>query len=472
MRGLCSLLLLALMGLCVPAQAGPPREVPPKDPTRGFMDKAELRQVISAHTSEVRHCYELQLTKNPQLQGRVLVQFTISLSGGVAAALVQSSTANDPVLEQCIVERVKTWVFPKPQGGIVIVTYPFVLVPGESPADAAAHAPPVSPASSGPQPLVLHQDHRWPKEKIFAPDPHLPEQVKTGRACSRVFGVYELCIQPDGSISSVEPVQSIQGADDALMGTLKTWRFKPLSRRTCFRQQLDFLIDGGCPGGFPALSVPLLTKDEALPQRTGPLDEPTLPDSVRAANLCGKFTAVYRITIGNTGRVWANHRFGSRAGERAIIDTLQTWTFKPRLTPAVFDHSVRFSVLCDGTEERLGPGGEVLSRSAAKHRIVAAEAMRAQKISTNDEPRFPQEAQRLLRAGPLTASYFLCIGRSGEPESIEPIEPLGPANQILRAALAPVDQSLLATLARWRFKPQTEPTCFTQTLRFEATNSP
>jgi len=76
----------------------------------------------------VKFCYERELVKSPNLMGRVMVQFTISAQGSVLASLVQSSTMNNVPAEQCIAAAVRRWEFPKPQGGgIVVVTYPFVL---------------------------------------------------------------------------------------------------------------------------------------------------------------------------------------------------------------------------------------------------------------------------------------------------------------------------------------------------------
>ena len=55
-------------------------------------------------------------------------QFTISGTGQVLASVVQSSTMNNPTVEQCVAQAVRRWEFPKPEGGgIVIVSYPFVL---------------------------------------------------------------------------------------------------------------------------------------------------------------------------------------------------------------------------------------------------------------------------------------------------------------------------------------------------------
>ena len=57
-----------------------------------------------------------------------LAQFTIAGSGQVVASVVQQSTVGDQPVEGCIANAVRGWAFPKPVGGgIVIVSYPFVL---------------------------------------------------------------------------------------------------------------------------------------------------------------------------------------------------------------------------------------------------------------------------------------------------------------------------------------------------------
>ena len=76
----------------------------------------------------MKFCYEKELARAPDLYGRVIVQFTIAGTGAVVASIVQSSTMNNATVEQCIAGAVKRWEFPKPQGGgIVIVSYPFIL---------------------------------------------------------------------------------------------------------------------------------------------------------------------------------------------------------------------------------------------------------------------------------------------------------------------------------------------------------
>lgn len=109
-------------------RAKAPDVVPGTAQVRGALDKEIIRRVIRRHINEVKFCYEKELTKNPDLYGRVMVQFTIAGTGAVVASVVQQSTMNNPPVDECIAGAVRRWEFPKPQGGgIVVVSYPFVL---------------------------------------------------------------------------------------------------------------------------------------------------------------------------------------------------------------------------------------------------------------------------------------------------------------------------------------------------------
>jgi hypothetical protein len=109
-------------------RAHAPDVVPGTAQVRGSLDKEIIRRIIRRHLNEVKFCYEKELMHKPDLYGRVMVQFTISGLGAVVASVVQNSTMNNPSVEQCIAAAVRRWEFPKPQGGgIVIVSYPFVL---------------------------------------------------------------------------------------------------------------------------------------------------------------------------------------------------------------------------------------------------------------------------------------------------------------------------------------------------------
>ncbi len=92
------------------------------------LDRDAIAAVINRNSGQVRFCYENGLQADPNLNGRVVVAFTIGGNGAVKVANVDSTTMNSKAIEDCIVMRLKTWQFPLPQGGVdVKVTYPFVL---------------------------------------------------------------------------------------------------------------------------------------------------------------------------------------------------------------------------------------------------------------------------------------------------------------------------------------------------------
>ena len=98
---------------------------------RGALDKEIIRRIVRKHIQpRVQDCYKRELQRSPNLRGRVVVQFTIDPTGVVASAVIQSSNLSNPAAESCIVSAVRRARFPKPRGGgIVIVSYPFVLAP-------------------------------------------------------------------------------------------------------------------------------------------------------------------------------------------------------------------------------------------------------------------------------------------------------------------------------------------------------
>ena len=238
----------ALLGLTLPflsphpVYATSPSE---KDATevRGILDKEQIRTVIRSHINEVKTCYEKELTRTPELAGRLLVQFTIGRNGQVSAAIVESSTFASSRVEQCIVTALTTWVFPAPQKGIVVVSYPFVLRSVDTERVATTTS---TPPSAPPQPLPEVVPALMIKQSKISSgdDPHLPEVVKVLHPCDDLVGIYRACIEPSGTISSVEVMQSIPGADTELAATLKAWRFQPQPKPVCFWQTFVFHVDG------------------------------------------------------------------------------------------------------------------------------------------------------------------------------------------------------------------------------------
>ncbi len=108
-----------------------PRVRQAKATVKGALDKDIIRRVVRAHINEVRYCYNQGLARDPNLKGRVAVQFTIGPTGKVPVAVVAQTSLKDRNVANCVAKAVKRWKFPKPPGGgNAVVTYPFVLEPG------------------------------------------------------------------------------------------------------------------------------------------------------------------------------------------------------------------------------------------------------------------------------------------------------------------------------------------------------
>lgn len=81
------------------------------------------------------------------------------------------------------------------------------------------------------------------KDKLAGADPHLPDLVKARFLGQVVTGSYKVCMTTDGVVSSVDPLWSIQDADESIITTLLQWRYKPQPLPICFIQFLEYHIE-------------------------------------------------------------------------------------------------------------------------------------------------------------------------------------------------------------------------------------
>lgn len=95
------------------------------------LPKDVINEVVQRHRSEIRACYDAALQRNPGLRGKIVVAFNIAPNGIVQSASIKESTLGDGALGSCIVSRVKSWIFPKPEAPVVteVSAYPFYLNP-------------------------------------------------------------------------------------------------------------------------------------------------------------------------------------------------------------------------------------------------------------------------------------------------------------------------------------------------------
>ena len=94
----------------------------------GALDKSLIDKVIKQNQAKFAYCYQRELVKNPELKGKVTLNFTISKTGSVAKSTTYKTTLKSASAEACMNQQMKMLKFPEPKGGgIVIVKYPFIF---------------------------------------------------------------------------------------------------------------------------------------------------------------------------------------------------------------------------------------------------------------------------------------------------------------------------------------------------------
>jgi outer membrane biosynthesis protein TonB len=94
---------------------------------KGKLSRADVMRVINSHIAQIQGCYEKALMSNPSLSGRIVFDWTVSSTGKVKGVRVRSSTLGSPKVASCIGSKIKRWKFPKPEGGDVTITFPFLF---------------------------------------------------------------------------------------------------------------------------------------------------------------------------------------------------------------------------------------------------------------------------------------------------------------------------------------------------------
>jgi outer membrane biosynthesis protein TonB len=94
---------------------------------QGHLDRDEIQKVINKHIGQIQRCYERELLRTPGLSGKVQVEWTIATSGKVRSARQTYTSIRSNGVSNCILGAIRSWVFPRPKGGEVIVNYPFIF---------------------------------------------------------------------------------------------------------------------------------------------------------------------------------------------------------------------------------------------------------------------------------------------------------------------------------------------------------
>jgi hypothetical protein len=108
--------------------AGSPVVIPHRGGSvQGLLPMEAVRKVVDSHIGAVTRCYEAGLIHTPGLTGKLVLEWTIGTSGEVKVIKTKASTLDSNDVISCITDSLRTWHFPSPKGGVVVVSYPFLF---------------------------------------------------------------------------------------------------------------------------------------------------------------------------------------------------------------------------------------------------------------------------------------------------------------------------------------------------------
>ncbi|NOZ60473.1 MAG: TonB family protein [Calditrichaeota bacterium] len=75
----------------------------------GQRNPDDISAIVSKHNAAIQACYQRELRRNPDLKGKIVVRFTISVNGNVTQVELISSTLNNERVERCVLSRIRRW---------------------------------------------------------------------------------------------------------------------------------------------------------------------------------------------------------------------------------------------------------------------------------------------------------------------------------------------------------------------------
>ncbi len=97
--------------------------------TSVYCDQKDIESKINAKRGAIKFCYDPELQKNPQLQGKVVFKFTIGPEGRVTSISLEQDGLGNTKVTDCTRNIIKGITFRRPIGGECVIRYPWNFKP-------------------------------------------------------------------------------------------------------------------------------------------------------------------------------------------------------------------------------------------------------------------------------------------------------------------------------------------------------
>ncbi|MFZ8802821.1 MAG: TonB family protein [Candidatus Calescibacterium sp.] len=93
----------------------------------GKLDEETVRKVAERNQASLKYCFQKAQMRNPNLQGKIVVEIVVDPGGKVSNVSVKESTIDDQEMVGCVLRMIRRWQFPAP-GGEVTIVFPLVFI--------------------------------------------------------------------------------------------------------------------------------------------------------------------------------------------------------------------------------------------------------------------------------------------------------------------------------------------------------
>jgi hypothetical protein len=83
----------------------------------GDLDSRQVNRSLKRRMNTFRFCYQRELSQNPNIRGTINIEFIINTEGKIYSERIIKSTLLIPIIEQCLLDRVKRIRFISPKKG-------------------------------------------------------------------------------------------------------------------------------------------------------------------------------------------------------------------------------------------------------------------------------------------------------------------------------------------------------------------
>jgi serine/threonine-protein kinase len=213
--------------------------MPPTGPDPAHV--AAIQETVQAGQGQLARCYEAELRKNPRLEGRVEVAWTVQY-GTVKESRIVTNTTGSQSLGDCISSKVQKWQFPTWVSGPV--EWPFTF---RRPSTSAPANSPTPEQMGATQTLTDSQAIvDMVKSTLSAQTPLLRSCYDTAlRKTPELSGKWTLgfVVEKDGSVSGANAVgQNMANADfeSCLARSMSAWRYQPIVNPLPVKKTVEF----------------------------------------------------------------------------------------------------------------------------------------------------------------------------------------------------------------------------------------